>query len=94
MPLTLLAITSIVILTLAVSASESRAADTKASSSPPNMVAGAVKAPPARNAGKQVAAPAKAPDGDSKAVRRASGPQGDDALLGFLWVLMGSSRRR
>lgn len=94
MPLTLLAITSTVILTLAVSASESRAADTKASSSPPSMVAGAVKAPPARNTGRQVAAPAKASDGDLRAVRHASGSERDDQLLGLLWLLMGSSRRR
>jgi len=94
MPITLLAIANIVILTVAVPASESRAADTKASSSPPSVVAGAATALPAQNVGKQVAAPPKAPDGDSKALRRASGPEPDDPMLRLLWLLMGSSRRR
>lgn len=92
MSVTLFAITSTMILTLA--ASDSRAPDTKASSSPPYTVAGAAQAPPAPNAGKQVAAPVRAPDGDSKAVRRASGAERDDPLLGLVWLLMGSSRRR
>jgi hypothetical protein len=88
----LFAITSTMILTLA--ASESRAADTKPSPSPPNTVARAANAPPAPNAVKQVTAQAKAPDGDSKAVRRASTPERDDPLVGLVWLLIGSSRRR